>query len=164
MTDHDVLKGIPFFAEVLDEAALDQLAEAATRTEFDHGTVLIREGDPGESLFVIVQGAVGVAIRDGGDRRVTTLRDGDVVGEMSLLTGAARSATVTALRPTVALEISREALAPILAASPELSIKFAAMVLKRNAELDNLFGPANWLRTGGVASDITERIRRFFGA
>jgi CRP-like cAMP-binding protein len=164
MTDHELLKRIPFFAEVLDEAALDQLAKAATRSEFDHGTVLIREGDPGESMFVIVRGALGVAIRDGGkDRRVATLHDDEIVGEMSLLTGAPRAATVTALRPTETLEITRDALKPILDASPELAIKFSAMVLRRSAELDDLYGQPNWLRTTGVASDLTERIRRFFG-
>ena len=164
MKDHDVLKRIPFFAEILDDQSLDQLAEAATRTEFDHGTVVIREGDAGESMFVIAKGALAVSIRDGGkDRRVATLRDGDLVGEMSLLTGAARSATVTALRPTVTLEITRDALAPILKASPELAIQFSAMVLRRSAELEDLYGLPNWLRTGGTASDITTRVRRFFG-
>jgi CRP-like cAMP-binding protein len=114
-------------------------------------------------MFVIVSGAVDVAIRDGGkDRRVATLGDGDVVGEMSLLTGARRTATVTALKPTVTLEINREALAPILKASPELAIHFSAMVLRRSAELEDLYGQPNWLPAGGAANDIVERIRRFF--
>ena len=91
------------------------------------------------------------------------MRDGDIVGEMSLLTGAPRTATVTALSPTLTLEIAKQALAAVSrgVAGAGRSIS-PAMVLRRSAELDALYGPPNWLRAGGAAHDIAERIRRFF--
>lgn len=163
MTDRDVLSGIPLFAEVLDEASLTALAAGATRVEYDRGAVLIEEHAPGESMFVIVRGAVAVSVRDGGkERRVATLHDGEVVGEMSLLTGAPRAATVTAMRPTVAIEIPRSALAPILAAAPDLADHFAAIIEGRKKELDALYGERHWLTSGSPASEVAERVRRFF--
>jgi len=76
---------------------------------------------------------------------VATLHDGEIIGEMSLLTRAPRTATVAALRPTVTLEIGKPAVVPLLAKSPELAERFA-----------------DWLRRDFTASEITERIRRFF--
>lgn len=158
-----ILEKTPFFADVLDASALDVLAEAAVHEEFDQGSVLIREREPGESLFVIAQGAVTVAVHDGGsDRRVATLHDGAIVGEISLLTGARRSATVTALRPTVTLEIAKPALQPILENSPALADLFAHTIERRKAELEALYGPASWMRHGLSASELAARIRRFF--
>ena len=116
MSDRDVLGTIPFFAEVLDDRSLDALVAGAMRVEYDRGATILSENDPGESMFVIISGAVTVSIHNGGrDLSVATLHDGDIIGEMSLLTGAPRTATVSALRPTVALEIAKPALAPLLA-------------------------------------------------
>jgi CRP-like cAMP-binding protein len=160
-----VLKGTSFFADVLDDASLDRLAKSAKPAEYDRGSVLIRESDPGDSLFVIVHGSVTVTIHErGADRRVATLRDGDIVGEMSLLTGAPRSATVTALRPTLTLEVAKPALEPLLVRSPELADHFAEMIEKRQAELHALHGPLHWLRPGVATAEIATRIRHFFAA
>lgn len=157
----DILKRTAFFADVLGEGDIGALAMSAQRSDYDQGSVLIREGDPGESLFIVVRGAVRVATRDSGaDRRVTTLHDGEIVGEMSLLTGARRSATVTALRPTVTLEINKSGLAPILSQSPDLADQFAQMVAERKAELDEVHGSADWLPSAGT---VANRIRAFFG-
>ncbi len=157
MADREVLKRIPFFAEVLDDQSLAALAEAAKRVEYDRGSVLIREHDPGKSMFVIFGGAVNVAIRDGGkDRRVATLGDGDVVGEMSLLTGARRTATVTALKPTVTLEITRSALEPILATAPSRDGRTAEDQTRRP------LWPSPLAAAGWPGSQIADRMRRFF--
>lgn len=163
MRDRDVLGAVPFFAEVLDDRSLDALAAGAKCVEYDRSATILSENDPGELMFVIVSGAVTVSIHDGGqDRRVATLRDGDIIGEMSLLTGAPRTATVSALRPTVALEIAKPAIAPLLATSPDLAERFAETIERRKAELDGLYGPLHWLRPGVQAGAITEQIRRFF--
>ena len=163
MDNQAVLANTPFFSEILGRDTLTSLAATASRREFDQGEALMREGETGESLFVIVRGAVTVTIHESGmDRRVASLHDGDVVGEMSLLTGAKRTATVSALKPTIALEITKSDLQPILDSNIELALQFAEIVDRRKSELDELHGPTNWLVPGAPVSDLAERIVAFF--
>ncbi|WP_421725701.1 cyclic nucleotide-binding domain-containing protein [Bauldia sp.] len=154
-----VLEKTPFFADILIDDDIAALAAAAKRHDYDKDSIIVREHDSGESLFIVVHGAVTVSTRDSGAaRRVTTLHDGAIVGEMSLLTGAARAATVTALRPTVTLEIDKAGLAPILARSPDLADRFATMVDARKEELEDLHG-THWFPSAGA---LAARIRSFF--
>ena len=102
----------------------------ARRVDYDRGSTLMREGDSDDSLVVIAEGDVNVSVA-GRPETVATLGEGDIVGEMSLLTGAPRSATVTVVRPVVALEIGKADLEPLLIMSPSLFERFAAVVEKR---------------------------------
>lgn len=154
------LATVPFFAEVLDGAQLDQLAAEAFRAEFADRAVIIREHDVGSSMFAIVSGTGEVTTRRSGRQtHVAILQRGDVVGEMSLLTGTPRSAGVIAIGPVVAFEIRRSALKPILAASPELSDRFAAMLDKRRTELDRIHGDGYWNLYGLPREKIGSTIR-----
>ena len=71
----------------------------------------------------------------GGTGELFSLTPGEVVGEMSLFTGERRSATVTAAGRVAAIEITKDALKPILAGAPALVDRFAALVEQRHAEL-----------------------------
>jgi CRP-like cAMP-binding protein len=160
----EFLASIPFFTEVLNGTELDALAAAARRVEFDQGATIIRERDAGDSMFAIVQGTITVSIHDSGkDRLVATLHAGDLVGEMSLLTGAPRAATVAAQSPVVAVEIGRDAIAPLLTAEPALFDRFAAMLEKRQIELDKLYGQGLWLFYGPPRANLAHIIRTYFG-
>jgi len=164
MNTREFLGTIPFFAEVLDGKQLDALAAGANRREYDRGAFLIREDDLGETMFALIGGAAEVSVHDAGkDRHVATVNAGQIVGEMSLLTGARRSATVTALSPVVALEIPKSALEPILDASPVLIEHFAAMLEKRQGELDRLYGAGFWNLFGLPRNDLVLVMRSFFG-
>src|SRR5712691_11412571 len=105
----EVFARIPFFAEVLSPADLDGLAAKARECLFPPGAVLMQEEDFGSSMFALVEGEVSVSVDDGYGRsdHVATLSAGDIVGEMSLMTGARRSATVTAVTSVTALEITK---------------------------------------------------------
>lgn len=151
----------PFFAEVLSEDQIALLARRALAEDRPAGTELIREDESGSSLFIIVAGEVDVIAGDGHGRPIARLGPGDVVGEMSLMTGAHRSATVRAVTDVRVLEVTKMALAPILDASPELVDRFAAMLRTRQAELDRIYGHRSFslLDQGGLA----EMIRGFFG-
>ena len=163
METREFLGSVPFFAEVLSGAELDALAAGTRYVEFDQGSNLIRERDIGDSMYVIAQGTVAVSIHDSGkDRSVATLRAGDLVGEMSLLTGAPRAATVTAQAPVVAIEIGRSAIEPLLTAEPALFDRFAAMLEKRQIELDKLYGAGLWLFYGPPRANLATVIRTYF--
>ena len=109
---------------------------------FPAGSILMTEGDFATSMFAIVEGTVSVAVadRDGADRHVAELKRGDVVGEMSLMTGARRSATVTATTEVVALEVTKFSLEAILTRAPELIDRFGEILARRQAELDQTRG------------------------
>ncbi len=86
---------------------------------FEPGEALCVEGEPGGSLLVIASGLARVTVGEGREV-LARLRRGDVLGEMSLLGGEPRSATVTAVAPTVALELERGDLRELLARAPGL--------------------------------------------
>ncbi len=157
-----ILKSTPFFAEVLDEKELDELATRARFLSYPKGATPIEEDGPGHAMYVIVDGTAEVSIMED-DTPVATLGKGDIVGEMSMLTGARRAATVTALTPLEVLEISPTALAHVLAESPTLVDRFAAMIDRRQKLLDRLAGGAPWgmLRVG--KAEMASMIRGFFG-
>jgi CRP-like cAMP-binding protein len=110
-----------------------------------------------------MEGTVTVTIRDSGkDRQVATLQAGDLFGEMSLLTGAPRAATVTAASPVVALEIDKTSIARLLRAEPALFDRFATMLEKRQKELDKLYGQGLWLFYGPPRANLASLIRTYF--
>jgi CRP-like cAMP-binding protein len=158
-----VLASIPFFAEVLDGEEIDILGGQVTQRSFAPGTVLIREDDSGDSLFVIASGEVEVSVNDEGvARHLAMLGAGDIVGEMSLMTGARRSATVTAVGAVTTLEVTKAAIEPILNAAPELVERFAAVLERRRAELDRLYGQGKWSLFGLTQQDLIMAMQAFF--
>lgn len=163
MRTRDLVATNPFFAGLLSTTELDDLSALSIEHEFPPGGELIREDEAGSSLFIIVVGEVNI---DTGDRQtgkhIATLGPGAVVGEMSLMTGARRSATVTAKSDVRALEVTKAALEPILATSPALVDRFAAVLKSRQAELDRAYGAGG---IGGMLSgqDFVGLIRSFFG-
>ena len=89
----------------LDDAVLAELARSTRTRSVRAGEVIVRQGETGGSMFVIVRGDVVVSIDPGG-REVARLEDGAFFGEMSLLTGAPRTATVRASADSDLLEIT----------------------------------------------------------
>jgi CRP/FNR family cyclic AMP-dependent transcriptional regulator len=153
-----ILDGIPLFADVLGEEQLETLAAKCHFAVFGAGTEMMVEGDFGSSMFAIVTGAVSVTIADrrGTEHGVARLGPGDIVGEMSLMTGARRNATVVAESDVVALEITKVALEQILARAPDLIDRFGGMLATRQAELDRVAAKA------AHADDLIGQIRHFF--
>ncbi len=162
MNSREVLAKVPLFAETLDEAELDALAASARRVEFDRAATLMHEGDHDDSMLVIVSGTVNVSVA-ASPQTVATLGEGDMVGEMSLLTGAPRSATVTAVRPVVALEVTKADVEPLLVMSPSLFERFAAVVESRRADLDRVYGPSFADMYLSSQAHLVGSMRAFFG-
>ncbi|HET9461757.1 MAG TPA: cyclic nucleotide-binding domain-containing protein [Gaiellaceae bacterium] len=92
------LARVGLFAELPGEILM-KLADRMRREEVAAGTVLIREGDPGDRFYVLLSGVAAVSQTSIGDRRV--LRAGEFFGEVALTMGVSRTATVTAMTPCV---------------------------------------------------------------
>jgi small-conductance mechanosensitive channel/CRP-like cAMP-binding protein len=155
----------------LDEADLAGLAKAARQRRLPAETVLLREGEPGSSLLIVVEGVLDVwreAAAPGG-RRVwlNAIGAGGVLGEFSLLTGEPRSATVTVKRDALLLEIGRDALAPVLERRPELVEALGRALAERRARSDALTAAASSADAPAAGTDHEgrwrQRIRAFFG-
>jgi hypothetical protein len=114
---------IPLFSD-LTTSEFIAVALLLVRRVAKAGEVIVREGDPGDSMFIVSTGEVRATIlRDGRQVPVATMRDGDFFGEMAVLSGEPRTATVTALKSTELLELSREHLSEICARHPEVEAK-----------------------------------------
>jgi hypothetical protein len=111
----DVISKIPFFAP-LQETEREELAEDATMHVFSAGEMIIREGEPGRSVYIILDGRVRVFTRDSGDNELelATLGVGQFFGEMSFVSGEPRSSSVAALELSVVVELSYDSMTNIV--------------------------------------------------
>ena len=156
---------IDFFRD-LKKDDLQSLASMAERIVYDDNDIVISEGDEGDSMFVVVHGILQVRVKDNGiDVDIARLGVHDYFGEMSLLTGLVRSATVIALKRVVLLEIKKAYLKPILDQSKEsLSIISSAVAkrqLKNEREMESQ--RAARVREISVTESLMHEIERFFG-
>jgi CRP-like cAMP-binding protein len=103
----EAVAAIPF-VHPLNEMERSELADTAELHGFSAGEIIIREGDPGRSIYVILSGRVRVFTRDyeGNDEELAILVEGQFFGEMSLLTGKSRSAYVSALDTSMLMELN----------------------------------------------------------
>jgi CRP-like cAMP-binding protein len=104
----------------LPDTVLQQIATVARPREFDKGELLFVEGDVGDALLILVSGSVTVfrTSADGERAALNVLEPPEVIGEIALLDGAARSASVEATEHTVVLSLSRQEFFALLRAQP----------------------------------------------
>jgi len=116
-----VIAAIPFFSS-LGEPELDRLASTSTLHVFQSGEIIIREGDPGRSVYIILHGRVRVFTRDykGKELELATLGGSQFFGEMSFLTGQPRSSHVEALESSVLVELSYTAMHRLAKENPQV--------------------------------------------
>ena len=122
----------------------------------------MKHGDAAVSMFIVLEGAISIAIQTPSQdpQEVAVSAAGDVVGEMSLMTGAPRTATVTALTRLRALEITRDTIDDMLKKNPELFERFSRVLAQRQLEIDALANRRVDKRA--VERDILTRMRAFF--
>lgn len=139
------------------------LAEAVDERVYAHGEVIVREGDAGSSLFVVVDGRVMVSVGTSAKQSdVATIEAGGYFGEMSLLTGAPRSATVTAKGDCLLLEIGGDTFRTWVANRPEVLEHVAQAATTRRLELDAVKATATGAPVESSAT-LVQRMRKFFG-
>src|SRR5213594_3652603 len=127
------LKNVKLFAE-LSPDSLVKLGSCLKTAEFPPAEVIVREGAPGVSMYIVKSGIVEVRKKDpvtGIDFLVAQLSEGAAVGEMSLLTGKPRSATVTTVQPTIVFTLTRADFGNLLTQHPEISLGLARILAER---------------------------------
>jgi CRP-like cAMP-binding protein len=163
-----LLRGVDFLAALTQEE-IDRLADRAKIAPYPAGGVVVRQGDEGDSLFVIAHGRVEVTALtpDGGATRpLAVIEPGSYFGELSLLTGAPRSATVRALDDTELLILSKDALRPVLRTDPAAAERLSQAMARRKAEREETVQQMA-LEVPGSGPDtephfLLSRMRRFF--
>jgi CRP/FNR family transcriptional regulator, cyclic AMP receptor protein len=112
--------------------SLRVLALRGTLRNYKKNTIVINEGESGDSLFVLLQGTVKVFSNDQSGREITygSIEEGDYFGELSL-DGGPRSASVMTLEPCVCSVVSRAAVREHLAEEPEFALDLVAQVIRR---------------------------------
>ncbi len=132
------------FLQLLDSEQTDKLLRGARLQRFGRGERVIEQGAGGGSMFMLLRGEAAVVVKaNGTETQVATLRDGDYFGEMSLLTGEPRSATVVAHTDCEMWEIGKEVLGEILEANHTLVEKLSDLLAKRRLENEGLLASAH---------------------
>jgi CRP/FNR family cyclic AMP-dependent transcriptional regulator len=126
------LAGVPLFVG-FSKRDLGRLAAEADELRFDRGQVVVREGAPGETLFVILSGEARV-VRGG--RTLARLRPGDFFGELSTLDGGPRTATIVAGTPVAVIRLFRRTLISMVKREPQLALKLMDGIVRRVREID----------------------------
>ena len=150
--------------EPLNPGLVRRLAESSSDRLFAAGEQVVRQGDAGTSMFVILAGRVEVTVREAADGRAATLAilgPGEHFGEMSLMTGAPRMATVTATEETRLLKIGKESFAAILASEPEIVEALGKSLRNRLEERSRAI--AGSAQPVSEPQDLLRTIREFFG-
>ena len=151
----DVLANMPLFAR-LTERELLRVMQAVQVREFRGGEIVIREGDKGDELFIVLEGQVRVSR---GDQTLTHLGPGEHVGEMALIRSVPRSATVAAVGPTELIAIRRGDFFEILRKEHEVAVKMLWQFLGVLADrLDQTNSELHEMKRELAAEDVTSEI------
>jgi small-conductance mechanosensitive channel/CRP-like cAMP-binding protein len=148
-----ILRSDPLF-QCLTEPQLDSIVKQSRLDHFGRGERVIVEGAEGDSMFVLLRGAAQVLVsKNGSSIPVATLNSGDCFGEMSLLTGERRSATVAAKGDCYVMEISKPVMAEIIHDSPDTLRRLSEILAQRKMETEGVLKEA----MGAAEQEAKER-------
>jgi CRP/FNR family transcriptional regulator, cyclic AMP receptor protein len=127
-----LLRGVSIFRELRDDFLI-RLSAVMDERAFASKGVIFKQGDEGQSLFIVATGAVRIHI---GNQELAQLRRGDFFGEMSLFDTEPRSASVTAIEPCTCLELTQSQLYEAINETPEIALKLIGILSGRIRELN----------------------------
>ncbi|MGC9365720.1 MAG: cyclic nucleotide-binding domain-containing protein [bacterium] len=163
----NILREVDLFKPLTDED-LEILSRGVERTVYGKGDIIIHQNDLGSSMFVVVRGDLSVEVMNkwGNYQKIGELSQGAIVGEMSLLTGEKRSATVRALTEVELIVINKNAFGQILIKNPKIAEHLSSMLARRKEEIQTK-------TTDGISQDdeqtqhdrtsILHKMQYFFG-
>jgi branched-chain amino acid transport system substrate-binding protein len=152
----NLLKDIELF-KLFSEKDQTFISQRIKHHHFRASQTIVNQGDDGDSLYIIVEGVVTITINTE-DREIELSRLGaeNIFGEMALLTGEPRSANVISLTDTYLLEISKQDIAPIIEAQPEISSLLGEVLTQRKQKTQSIL--KNMENTDIQDEDIPKRI------
>ncbi|HQR44771.1 MAG TPA: mechanosensitive ion channel family protein [Thermoanaerobaculia bacterium] len=159
---------VPAFATLTPEEK-ERLAEGLLFTPFAAGEAIVLQGAVANHLYILTKGSaeVRVAVEGAAPRPLATLSAPDVFGEMGMLTGEPRRATVVAREETECWRLTKEAFHGILAARPALAEEISRLLAERDVELaaarEGLSEEAKRARLRDEQRSLVSKIRGFFG-
>lgn len=162
------LRGVDLFRGFSTEE-LQTLAEGLHSAPYIANDFIVRQGGPGSRLYIIVEGRADVCVEsDHTDRaKVAELGPGDFFGEMALMTGEARAASVIARTNVLAYRLDKESFRDLLASRTDVAEQISTLLASRRAELDavreGLDAEAMAARTAATRRDIRQKIWHLFG-
>jgi len=165
--DRGLLRSMSLF-EGLDDDELEQLREGLVPHVYPRGIPIVREGEAGESMFVVKEGCLEVRIRNeaGENVLVATQVAGMYFGEASLLTGEPRTATVTPVVDSLVLEIRKPEMAGLIERRPEIVDTLSAVLAERQLRNDEKLRDSSRAVQEAQQATLTQRIEariaRFF--
>jgi len=164
----EILSRIPIF-RLLEGTDIGELAASLRRHTFAPGELILRQGDPGDSMYFVLTGRVGISYRssDGAEKDLATFGSGDFFGEASLLTGEARGANATALSRVICYCLDKAGLQRTMELQPDLAEDMSVIMAHRQMELsaarESLDRETALRREAESQTQMLARIRRFFG-
>jgi small-conductance mechanosensitive channel/CRP-like cAMP-binding protein len=170
--DHEearaILRGEPLF-DCLSDAQIEDLVKQSELNHFGRGEHVIEEGAEGDSMFILLRGAAEVSIaKNGSTIAVATLCSGDCFGEMSLLTGEKRSATVRADGDCYVMEISKDVMGEVIRESPDCLKQLSELLAKRKMQTEGILKDAATPNADQAAkqreytANFLKRLKTFF--
>ena len=130
---------------------------------FGPGELILRQGDPGDSLYIVRGGQVAVQIGVlGAHKEVATLGDGEFFGEMSLMTGETRTATVVAKTDVECYIVDKEAFQEIVQEKPELAGTISDILSRRQVAL-GVQRSLTPVPSAAQSNQLRSKIAAFFG-
>jgi CRP-like cAMP-binding protein len=155
------------FLKDLPDSATEKLAASARSELYEPGEIVVRQGDQGEELYLCLSGELVVlhTPEGGTPREIARLSHGGMFGELSLMTGAPRTASVQAVTPCELLTIGKQPFSEILAQNPALAELITHRLAERQAELQALERTSPQERRPSAEDqrgDLLRKVREFF--
>ena len=154
-----VIEGVDLFSALSDQQR-SEMARGTVAKTYGDGEAIVRQGQTGSSMYVVCSGSVAVVLEP--DRReVATIQSGGYFGEMSVLTGEPRSATVLARGEVVVLEVGAELFHRLGVHSPNAIEQVGLSAIARRAELDRARSAARDSAASEAPATFLARMKRF---
>jgi small-conductance mechanosensitive channel/CRP-like cAMP-binding protein len=156
-----IVSGVDLFSS-LDDEQRTAIAAATTTKTYGAGEAIVRQGEPGHSMYVVCSGRAAVVLEPQGTE-IAVIERGGYFGEMSLLTGEPRTATVIARGDVVVLEIDAEVFRRLGASSPTAVEQIAIAAMTRREQLEEVRSASRGSAVAEAPSTFISRMKRFLG-
>lgn len=164
----ELIARVPLFTS-LSKEGVSQLVNGLKSHRLSQGSEIVHAGDAGDSMYLIAEGVleVNLDLKTSDHVRVATMSPGDYFGEMSLMTGDPRSATVSAVTDALVYEIEKSVLDPLLRAHPSLPEEIAQTISSRDIHREKIIAMAEERiadhgKQNVVKEQLLRQIRKFF--